>query len=108
VSKKECKGLYYRKWDEHYISKGDNVVEKTSMSMLKRLSCKGCEECDWLKSAIKEELKENLPLRIYEKDYNPGDLYQLKYSWIGDDDWELYFDGIPMTESELKNKLEES
>ena len=51
-----CKGLVYRLSINQFINKRGQIIYKETMTPLKRESCPGCEQCGWLKDALKEQI----------------------------------------------------
>ena len=52
----ECKGLYWRAYVSSYLSSYRSIEVKKSLKLLKRKSCSGCEQCEWLWEHIYEEI----------------------------------------------------
>jgi hypothetical protein len=89
-----CKGLIYRAHVNGFINKYGNYVYKETMILLKRKSCPGCLQCDWLKEELQEGLlNEVLPicdniidnqlykLQVARRDWETGivDEYDLEF-----------------------------
>jgi len=55
----ECKGLFWRASVNSYLSTYKSIEYRESLRLLKRMSCKGCETCDWVWDALQEELELN-------------------------------------------------
>jgi hypothetical protein len=55
-----CAGLYFRGKVNNYMSNGKYVYQE-SMSLLKRISCNGCDECGWILDDIKESTGNGKP-----------------------------------------------
>lgn len=51
-----CRGLIFRCRINRFINKRGEYVETTRMIPLKRKSCSGCEECDWLMEFLSEDI----------------------------------------------------
>lgn len=52
---KKCKGLWFRgKVNEYVLSDGTYRIDKRLVP-LKRMSCKGCEKCDWISEYIQDD-----------------------------------------------------
>lgn len=80
-----CKGRLFRCIINNHLSNDGGYVEQTRMKPLKRLSCKGCEDCDHIDDGMAEMLDNDTPLIIN----NPvhGATYRLDIGNIGTD-WE--------------------
>jgi len=50
---KECKGRFYRGRVCTYIQEG-RIVERKEVVLLKRISCPGCQKCDWMEDVVKK------------------------------------------------------
>ena len=56
---KKCKGLYWRGSESLYLSSYKSVEARKSLRFLKRMSCSGCEKCDWIWDFLKNDLSDN-------------------------------------------------
>ena len=86
-----CRGLFWKCYISTYIS-NCNIEKKTSLRLLKKKSCPGCEKCSWIFEFLNEE-KEcgSLELgcledkKIYTIEFHsfqgPEDLYPDIYDW---------------------------
>lgn len=50
----DCKGLFYRGYNNLYVSEYGEVHHKQGIRFLKRKSCKGCDKCSFLIDSMKE------------------------------------------------------
>jgi hypothetical protein len=80
-----CKGKIYKCKISVYIDSKDNYTEKTVMMLQKRISCKGCEFCDWEQEDINEGTYCNRPPIITKPEHDS--LYRLAMTNVGTD-WE--------------------
>lgn len=53
---KECKGLYWRASVSCYLSNHNSIECRESLRLLRRKSCKGCEQCYWIWEILNEQL----------------------------------------------------
>lgn len=91
-----CDGLLYRCRINNFINNSGVYIEKVSFVPLKRMSCKGCEQCGFLIDDLKEFLANETP-PIYDNLEN-GAIYELVVCNVSTDwesgyvdDWELCF-----------------
>jgi len=86
----ECKGLIFRASVNSFIEKKGNYVYQERMILLKRKSCSGCEDCDWIKENFEEMVAdEHFPII---QNIRHGCLYTLIVTYENDDDdYELEF-----------------
>ena len=76
---KKCKGLYWRGSESLYLSSYESVETRKSLRFLKRMSCSGCEKCDWILDFLKDDLSNNYC--NYNIDHvEDGKLYTIKYT----------------------------
>ncbi len=52
----KCKGIFWRGTVSSYISIHNSIETRKSLRLLKRMSCTGCEQCDWIWDFIKEDM----------------------------------------------------
>ena len=73
---KPCKGYFYRASLNHYAN--DDVIRTdVRLTKLKRKSCKGCGECDWVNEFIREHFSE---CHLTTSELVPGQMYELNFS----------------------------
>lgn len=48
VETAQCKGLFWRGSISSFISSYKSIEVRKSLRLLKKLSCPGCENCDWI------------------------------------------------------------
>jgi len=72
----ECKGRFYRLRQSSYINSKGEYIYQERFSPLKRISCKGCEFCDFLD----EYLHESCSIYIFPRVDKPIDnaVYKLQ------------------------------
>ncbi len=75
VEESDCKGLIYRCRINAYIDSRGTYVYQEKMIPMKKLSCKGCKECGWLKDGLNEFVIDNIYPII--EDPIDGELYTL-------------------------------
>lgn len=73
--KNTCKGRFYRATENTFINSKGCYIEKRVMTPLKRLSCPGCEQCDWIDDEL-NEFTLNGDTQI-EPDFNNKSIYKL-------------------------------
>ena len=61
--KDDCKGKIYKYVVNTYVDYRGNYTQKSTMRLLKRKSCKGCQKCDWFEEAIQQH------------EYDMGDIF---------------------------------
>lgn len=76
----KCKGLFYRYTANHFVGGTGKYVFSHIFRPLKRISCKGCPECEWLEEHLAESV--NL-IGVDDERYVPtkainGKIYRLK------------------------------
>lgn len=59
VKKEPCKGRFYKGVINTFINSKGHIIEKKSLIPLKKLSCKGCEECGYLNEYLQEDISCN-------------------------------------------------
>lgn len=70
-----CKGWFYRGKVNQYSS-GGIIRDDRRLVRLKRMSCKGCDSCDWIDEHLQEEA-DNEPFKL--DDIEHGKLYKLEF-----------------------------
>ena len=76
LSKRTCRGLYWRGRVNSFFN--DKRIEtRKSLRFLKRLSCPGCEQCDWLWVYFGEDIGCNGP-EDYLPEIEDGHIYTFK------------------------------
>ena len=80
-----CKGRFFRCIINNHLSNDGGYVEQTRMKPLKRMSCKGCEDCDHIDDGMQEMLENDCPLII--KNPVHGGTYRLDIGNI-ESDWQ--------------------
>lgn len=93
MSEEDCKGVFYRGKNNHFINKKGHIVNDQRLIPLIRKSCTGCPVCESINECIIEEM-ENVGEIV--KDIQDGALYRI---WVYGDqymtdcgmeyDWEL-------------------
>ncbi len=96
-----CKGLFYRGYNNIFFS-GGRLEQKRGYRFLKRMSCKGCQNCEWLRSETIVEEAANLVNLSEIKEYG---LYELTANTIGGG---TSFDGYDDYDYELDFNLVEN
>ena len=103
TTKPVCKGLIFRGIQNSFIDSSGGYVYTERMRPLKRLSCKGCEQCGWLTDDLKEAIGNGCFPII--NGINNGSLYQLK-PVNETKDWETGLtDGYDLEFIELKEAI---
>ena len=94
--KSPCKGLFFRGRESIYIDKKDSFIYQQKMIPLKKKSCKGCPQCEWLRESLKERY--SLDCAPIIENLTDGATYKLYAVEIGSswktgivDSWELHF-----------------
>lgn len=85
-----CKGLYFRASESSYLSSHRSVESRKSLRLLKRHSCSGCSECEWLWDLITEDVNAADLLR----DISHGYIYTIEV-----DSSQGYYDDYPEVDS---------
>lgn len=52
----KCKGLFWRYSESQYLSSHNSIEIKKSLRLLKRKSCSGCPECEWVWEFIMDDI----------------------------------------------------
>lgn len=91
-----CIGLFFRAKKNYYLNSRDEYVYQERMTPLKRMSCKGCSQCGYLKDELNEQCCMDEPPIV--DDLQHGAVYQLKVTNIQTDwesgyadDWDIEF-----------------
>lgn len=71
-----CKGIIYRCRENAFINANGEIVFSTRFTPQKRLSCTGCEKCEWMDEELSESM-DNETLDIFDP-IRHGELYRLK------------------------------
>jgi len=51
-----CKGLFWRGNVNSYVSSHNSIESHKSLRLLKKRSCKGCADCEWVLEFLKEDI----------------------------------------------------
>jgi hypothetical protein len=97
--RENCKGLYWRAEVSSYCYEGRIGVKKT-LKLLKRKSCKGCEQCGWVQEFLNEDVF-NDPEIDYLADIEHGKMYTYSASSYKGP-YDLYADDIEIEFIEVK------
>lgn len=97
-SQKECKGLIYKAKHNDYIHQG-KIVYKMEMVPMKRLSCKGCPDCESLLEMLQLDYDNGVMPDTDQVSTKNGQFYTLAisggvdHSYWGDQEYyyEIYF-----------------
>ena len=94
-----CVGMIFRYSENEFINSNGDFVYTERMRLQRRLSCKGCEKCDWLHDCYKEQGV------VWPKGLVKGELYSLQITnesrdWESGyiDDFDLEFVRVPTEE----------
>ena len=69
---KQCKGLFWRATVNSYVSSHNSIEVRKSLRLLKRMSCTGCVQCDWIWECFREDIGE---FPDYIGDVENGEIY---------------------------------
>lgn len=102
-----CPGVFFRiRYSKYFDSKG-NYLQTTKFVKLKRLSCKGCQQCDWLRDDLMD--RNDSRYAVIVPDVKDGTILELKATnWSKDwetghyDDWDLEFVPVEIEPKVLK------
>ena len=86
--KKDCKGQIFKCVVNNHIDTNGSYVQKFTMKMLRRKSCKGCQYCEYLDEYAREEIDNVGEILVDNPQHNA--LYQLSVVNITTD-WETGF-----------------
>jgi len=103
IDKDTCKGLFWRASSSCYVSSHNSIESRKSLRLLKRLSCRGCEKCDWVLDFLKEDINYD-PYDRLER-CEDGKIYT--YEVITSTEWETghtEIDCIDFKEVKIKEK----
>jgi hypothetical protein len=64
ANKQQCKGLFWKRPVSTFLSSLRSIESRTSLRLLKRESCPGWEQCEWVRGSPTEDLD---CLMIYAK-----------------------------------------
>lgn len=79
--KPKCLGLIFRSHVSCYISSHRSIEVKKSLRLLKRKSCKGCSQCEWIWEALPEEIY-NGEIEDFIPNIKNGKIYKLKFNYF--------------------------
>jgi hypothetical protein len=90
-SNDKCKGLIYRARKNVFINSRGEIIDSKRMIPMKRLSCPGCRQCEFLLGDLREWIYD-YPITV-KPGFEDGELYELCVLWHSTD-WEtgLYDD----------------
>ena len=71
----QCKGLFFRCRFNTFINSKHELVSTIRMVPLKRLSCKGCEQCGWMPEYLWEDMSNDTCPDLTEVE--DGEAYKL-------------------------------
>ena len=78
--KSDCKGLVFRGSVNPFLSAHRSFEVKKSLRLLKRKSCPGCKDCEWVWENMNQDLYDAGRVDILE-DIEDGKIYKLKWTW---------------------------
>jgi hypothetical protein len=81
VKESTCKGLIFRAHINPYISSHKSFEVRKSLRLLKRKSCSGCKDCEWVWDNIQEDIFDAGNIDILDDIDKDGKLYKLKWKW---------------------------
>ena len=55
-----CKGIFWRATNSTFLSSYKSIEGRKSLRLLKKISCKGCPECDWIWEYLFQDIA-NMP-----------------------------------------------
>lgn len=74
--KSKCKGLVWKCYVNSYMDySSGRITSKTELRLLKKKSCSGCDDCEYLRSVIEEELCNDSKNNELFKELEHGKLY---------------------------------
>lgn len=87
INKEEipCVGLFFKATINTFISSYNSVEVKKSLRLLKRMSCKGCKECENHLKFLKEGVEETTIPDDYLSNIKNGKIYRLDISFVNND-----------------------
>ena len=97
--KVQCKGKCYRGKINNFINVKGEVILQQRMIPVKRMSCCGCEDCDYTEEDLHERMNDfDYMAPIFPEKIKHGQLYKLKVTGVGRDwetgivdEWDLEF-----------------
>ncbi len=54
--KSDCKGIFWRGIIDCYAASNGDIVVRKSLCVLEKMSCPGCEKCNWLFEYFREDV----------------------------------------------------
>lgn len=88
----ECKGLFFRCSVSMCTTSHKGVLERRELRLLKRKSCKGCCDCEWIMEFLHEEIWGGEPDSLL-CGLRDGAIYQLKiHTYPGPYEYPLEYD----------------
>ena len=85
-SEKVCKGKFFRASVNGFMSADGTYTYQERMKPLKRMSCSGCADCDWIEDDLKEFINNEM-FPAVEGGIENGAIYTLAVTEISRD-WE--------------------
>lgn len=96
LPKTTCKGLIFRVRESRFMSLSGAITSKREYRPLKRLSCAGCPQCEWIEGDLRE-----LDFQFVNGGKD-GDTVQLKMTNIGRDPETGYIDDYDLEFVKIK------
>jgi len=88
-----CKGVFFKLYTSAYLSTYNSIEVKKSLRVLKRKSCKGCSECEWIWETLKDDINET-EHHDYIGNLVSGCVYTLRPNFTWDYEYGHDFEGF--------------
>jgi hypothetical protein len=100
--KSECVGKFFRAQRSYFMTGNGGFSLQIRMTPLKRKSCPGCKDCEWIMDEIQEGISCETPPLI--ESVENGKIYKIGFANISTDFETGYVDGYDIILIEEKNR----
>lgn len=102
---KNCKGRVYKCKVNKYVNGKDEYVEQIRMIPMKKMSCPGCEVCDWADEYLPDSnFWDNIEIDVIDDGaFYMLDVINISKDWESGivDDWDLGFKKLACKDKEI-------
>ena len=90
ADKQPCPGLYFRYTENNYVTNnGTKFVVQKQISLLKKISCTGCDECGWVLDDARDGMYDRGDAHFeFDNSLRHGDIVTLEFV-VDSRDWEM-------------------
>jgi hypothetical protein len=88
-----CLGPIYKYKENVFINSKDEIICRTSLYPVKKLSCLGCSQCGWIDEYIQESMYNGTLGELFQGAFTPGDMFYIAgiggRGFFSEDDFEI-------------------